>query len=81
VGYSPKTHDSYQRMGKTELSKRELEVLRLMAQGKNNAQISIDLKIAESTVRFHIGHILKKLGVGDRTQAVIRAVKQGIVNL
>ncbi|UBF24323.1 response regulator transcription factor [Kovacikia minuta CCNUW1] len=70
-----------QRMTMPELSGRELEVLRLMAQGKNNSQIGTELNIAESTVRFHINNILSKLGVSDRTQAVITAVKQGIVNL
>ncbi len=70
-----------ERMGTPELSERELEVLQLMAKGKNNPQISAELKIAESTVRFHVNHILSKLGVSDRTQAVITAVHRGIVNL
>lgn len=69
------------RMTLPELSDRELEVLRLMAKGKNNTQISTDLQIAESTVRFHINHILSKLEAEDRTQAVIQAVKRGIVIL
>lgn len=64
-----------------ELSNRELQVLRLIAQGKNNPQISADLNIAESTVRFHVSHILTKLEVNDRTQAVIAAVHRGIVEL
>jgi DNA-binding NarL/FixJ family response regulator len=64
-----------------QLTKRELEVLSLITAGKTNKQISADLKIAESTVRFHIGHILDKLEVSDRTQAVIQAIKQGIVSL
>lgn len=70
-----------ERMGFAELSDRELEVLRLMAKGKTNPQISTDLNISESTVRFHINHILSKLGVSDRTQAVITAVNRGIVTL
>lgn len=70
-----------QRMTMPELSDRELEVLQLMAKGKTNPQISADLNIAESTVRFHINHILSKLGVSDRTQAVITAVSRGIVSL
>lgn len=68
-------------MDRPELTHRELEVLRLIAKGNNNAQISTDLTIAESTVRFHISHILRKLSVSDRTQAVIAAVKLGIVHL
>jgi two-component system NarL family response regulator len=70
-----------QRMTMPQLSDRELEVLQLIAQGKTNPQISADLNIAESTVRFHINHILSKLGVSDRTQAVITAVNRGIVSL
>jgi DNA-binding NarL/FixJ family response regulator len=70
-----------QRMTMPELSDRELEVLQLMAKGKTNPQISANLDIAESTVRFHINHILSKLGVSDRTQAVITAVNRGIVSL
>lgn len=70
-----------ERLSAPELSARELEVLRLIANGKTNPQISTDLNIAESTVRFHINHILSKLGVSDRTQAVITAVKRGIVSL
>lgn len=69
------------RMTMPQLSDRELEVLQLMAKGKTNPQISADLDIAESTVRFHVNHILSKLGVSDRTQAVITAVNRGIVSL
>lgn len=70
-----------QRMARPELSDRELDVLRLMAKGKTNPQIGAELSISESTVRFHINHILDKLGVKDRTQAVITAVNRGIVSL
>ncbi|MBD2500625.1 response regulator [Anabaena azotica] len=70
-----------ERMDKEELSDRELEVLRLIAKGKNNQQISTDLKIAESTVRFHANNIFGKLNVSDRTQALVTAVNRGIVRL
>jgi DNA-binding NarL/FixJ family response regulator len=70
-----------ERMGSEELSDRELEVLRLMAKGKNNQEISKVLNIAESTVRFHANNIFSKLNVSDRTQAVITAVNRGIVRL
>ncbi|MEH1851183.1 MAG: response regulator transcription factor [Nostoc sp.] len=70
-----------QRMSNPELSERELDVLRLMAQGMSNLEISSTLNIGESTVKSHINRILSKLGVNDRTQAVIIAVKRGIVNL
>ncbi len=70
-----------QRMTNPELSERELEVLRLMAQGRGNQEIGTALSIGESTVKSHVNRILSKLGVSDRTQAVITAVKRGIVSL
>ncbi|QLE53174.1 response regulator transcription factor (plasmid) [Nostoc sp. C057] len=70
-----------QRMTNPELSERELEVLRLMAQGMGNQEIGTALSIGESTVKSHVNRILSKLGVSDRTQAVITAVKRGIVSL
>ncbi len=70
-----------ERMSNPELSDRELEIVHLMAAGKSTQEISAALSIAESTVKFHINNILSKLGVNDRTQAVIAAVKRGIVNI
>jgi two-component system, NarL family, response regulator len=70
-----------QRMTNPELTERELEVLRLMAQGMGNQEIGTALIIGESTVKSHVNRILSKLGVSDRTQAVITAVKRGIVSL
>jgi DNA-binding NarL/FixJ family response regulator len=55
------------------LSERELEVLRLLAQGANNRQIAAQLFLAEGTVKNYISSILDKLGVEDRTQAALRA--------
>jgi two-component system NarL family response regulator len=69
------------RMTAPALSNREQEVLQLIAEGKTNPQISTKLNIAESTVRFHISNILDKLGVSDRTQAIVQAVNQGLVRL
>ncbi|MHC5719509.1 MAG: response regulator, partial [Nostoc sp.] len=60
-----------QRMSNPELTERELEVLRLMAQGMGNQEIGTALIIGESTVKSHVNRILSKLGVSDRTQAVI----------
>jgi two-component system NarL family response regulator len=51
-----------------------------MAKGRIDPQISADLNIAESTVRFHINNILSKLGMSDRTQAVITVMNRGIVS-
>ena len=70
-----------QRMSNPELSERELDVLRLMAQGMSNLEIGTALSIGESTVKSHVNRILSELGVNDRTQAVIIAFKRGIVRL
>ncbi len=70
-----------QRMTAPELSDRELEVLQLVGQGMSNQEISMTLKISESTVKTHINRILSKLDVKDRTQAAIVALKRGIANL
>jgi two-component system, NarL family, response regulator len=70
-----------QRMSNPMLSERELDVLRLMAQGMGNQEIGTTLSIGESTVKSHVNRILSKLGVSDRTQAVIVSVKRGIVSL
>jgi len=69
------------RMTTPELSDRELEVLQLITTGKSTQVISKTLHITERTVSFHINHILSKLGVEDRTQAVIVALRRGIVSL
>lgn len=68
-----------ERMQKPELSQRELEVLQLITNGNTNHQIAAALFITEGTVKYHVNNILGKLGVSDRTQAVIAAVKRGIV--
>ncbi len=64
----------------TELSEREFDVLRLIAAGKSNAEIAETLVIGENTVKTHIGNILKKLHLDDRTQAAVYAWQQGIVH-
>jgi len=63
----------------TELTEREFDVLRLIAAGKSNAEIAEALVIGESTVKTHIGNLLKKLHLDDRTQAAVYAWQQGIV--
>jgi DNA-binding NarL/FixJ family response regulator len=63
----------------TELSEREFEVLRLIAAGKSNNEIAKALVIGESTVKTHIGNILKKLHLDDRTQAAVYAWQKGVV--
>ncbi len=61
------------------LSERELEVLRLLAQGASNKQIASQLFLAEGTVKNYISSILDKLGVDDRTQAALRARELGVL--
>lgn len=63
------------------LSDREMEVLQLMAKGLSNKEIGRSLWIGETTVKTHVSHILRKMGQADRTQAVLAAVKAGLVRL
>jgi DNA-binding NarL/FixJ family response regulator len=62
------------------LTKREKEVLQLIVAGKNNKEIGEILFITEKTVKTHVSHLLDKLGVNDRTQAAIFALKHNICN-
>lgn len=62
-----------------KLTPRELEVLALMIEGARNKEIAETLVIAERTVKIHVGNILGKLGVGNRTEAVALAIKMGLV--
>src|SRR5829696_578536 len=62
-----------------KLTSRELEVLRLLAQGKTNLDIAEDLRISRATVKVHVQHIIAKLEVSDRTQAIVRAFKRGLI--
>lgn len=63
----------------TELTDRELDVLKLIANGYSNSQIAEELVISENTVKGHVSNILSKLHLGDRTQAAVFAWQQGIV--
>jgi DNA-binding NarL/FixJ family response regulator len=63
---------------RTELSDRELEVLKLVANGKDNAQIAADLVISPKTVKNHISNILMKLQLHNRIQAAVYAVRSGL---
>ena len=69
------------RVGLETLSDREMEVLRLLVRGLSNQQIAGALFISGSTVKFHVTHILSKLNAADRTQAVIIALKRGLISL
>jgi DNA-binding NarL/FixJ family response regulator len=65
--------------GNHSLTPREVEVLGLMAEGQTNRQIAQSFVISVGTVKNHVEHIIAKLGVSDRTQAVVRALETGII--
>jgi DNA-binding NarL/FixJ family response regulator len=65
----------------SELTSRELDVLRLVAAGKPNKQIAADLDISERTARTHVSRILRKLHLSSRTQAALWAVREGLVEV
>ncbi|HTU85927.1 MAG TPA: response regulator transcription factor [Solirubrobacteraceae bacterium] len=62
-----------------QLTKRERDVLELIANGRSNKRIALELGISEKTVKAHVGRVLAKLGVSDRTQAAVLAVQGGLV--
>jgi NarL family two-component system response regulator LiaR len=62
------------------LTRRERDVLELIARGQSNKRIALALGISEKTVKTHVGHLLAKLGVSDRTQAALLAVEEGLVS-
>jgi len=68
-------------MSDEDLTAREVEVLRHVAEGQRNRDIADKLFISEETVKVHVKHIMEKLGASDRTQAVAIAIRRGIIQL
>lgn len=62
-----------------ELSKRELDIVRLVAEGLSNKEISVRLGVSEKTVKNHMGRIFSKLNINARSQAAVYAIKNGLV--
>ncbi|MEM7735447.1 MAG: response regulator transcription factor [Deinococcota bacterium] len=73
----PNTRDQLDPL--TELTERELQVLKLIAEGQNNQSIADDLGISERTVKGHVSNILAKLHLNDRTQAAVLAWREGVM--
>ena len=70
-----------ERLNNFQLSEREREVLQQVAQGKSNREIGEALTISEGTVKMHLNRILSKFNASDRTQAVVIALKRGVISL
>lgn len=68
-------------MGEADLTTRELEVLRFIRDGYRNKQIADQLSISETTVNFHIRHLVEKLGANDRAHAVSIAIRRGLLQI
>jgi DNA-binding NarL/FixJ family response regulator len=77
----PVTRALSSRTPNSDLSSREREVLKLIVKGRSNREIASDLGITESTVKCHVGVILMRLNVTDRTQAAVAALQRGLVHL
>ena len=81
VQYALEKGRSNKRPGLAELTSRELEVLKALGKGLNNRAIADELYISEHTVKKHVGAILNKLCLDDRTQAALYAVSKGLHNI
>jgi len=78
---APTTHPPTAKPPTAELTPRELEVLEFLARGWTNPQVAQALYISRGTAKVHVERIIRKLGVSDRTQAVVRALELGLIEL
>ena len=82
VSHEPRARtDPEEAARELQLSERELDVIRLLCDGRSNREVAQELFIAEPTVKSHIGRIMAKMGVRDRVQVVITAYRKGLVEL
>ena len=79
IKYSEPKYINKSSEDKISLTKRELEVLRFLAEGKNNAEISDSLFVSLSTAKAHVSSIINKLGANDRTEASFIAKQKGLI--
>ncbi|MGV3519315.1 response regulator [Luteitalea sp.] len=75
------THLMHAVTASDELTAREVEVMRELARGRSNKEIAASLAISEETIKTHVGHVLAKLQVDNRTQALVQALKRGLIAL
>jgi DNA-binding NarL/FixJ family response regulator len=78
---APDAHDHDEDEFEESLTPREIEVLELLAEGLPNKAIALRLRISDQTVKFHVSSISGKLGAKNRTDAVRRAVRRGLITL
>ncbi len=77
----PRIEEKYRDRIDAGLTRREMEILRLIARGLSNRDIGVELSITEGTVKWNVNHILSKLDAQDRTQAVTLALRRGLIQL
>ena len=79
--YDMKDDDIYLLKDIEPLTERETEILKYLTYGKSNAEIAKELFVSAHTVKAHVSSILRKLKVTDRTQAVVKAIKLGLIKI
>lgn len=75
------TAELAEHLAESMLTAREAQILTLLAEGHSNRDVADTLAISESTVKVHVSHIMEKLGANDRTEAVVIALRRGVIRL